>query len=85
MQHQLPLGRHSADRQQEVVKTAPLIMVGGENPKIILFFSPASLIFALQMRPLNVCKMKQAAEFRSFLNSYLSNENNTGTVLFSVR
>jgi len=34
---------------------------GGRNPKIILFFSPASLIFALQMRPLNVCKMKQAA------------------------
>ena len=53
---------------------------GGRNPKIIFFFSPASLIFALQMRPLNVFKMKQAAEFRSFLNSYLLNKNNKRTI-----
>ena len=34
----------------------------------------------LQGCPLNVCKMKQAAEFRSFLNSYLSSESNMITI-----
>ena len=36
--------------------------------------------FYSQKRPLNVCKMKQATEFRSFLNSYLLNKNNKRTI-----